>query len=104
MVTQVRMGGEVRQIETGNDPWNFSGASYTVANPEFLEDGSIRGEVSENIADQFTVTNGGLRVHPMNVLGAFFPMVLIRWNGRNWVGTEGVKIVILAAGKIFGIK
>jgi hypothetical protein len=104
MVTQVRVGGEVRQIETGNDPWDVMGSSFTVTDPEFLPDGTIKGVVNENKLDQYTVLNGNYRVHPMNILGAIFPMVLIRWNGRNWVGTEGVKSVILSAGKIFGIK
>jgi len=91
-------------IRTSSNPWAVKGPTYTVQNPEFLEDGTIRGKVSENNTDQFLVTNGGYQVHPFNILGAFFPMVLIRWNGCQWVGTEGVKTAIIYAGKIFGIK
>ena len=87
-------------------------ATVTVLAPEFNhEEGTIKGVVLKNQFDGLTVTlEGFLPVHPIEVLGRFFPMVAIRHTGYQWcmVGcggsVDGVKILVLHDGKVFGIK
>jgi hypothetical protein len=91
-------------IRQSDNPWAVKGPTYTVQNPVFLPNGSISGVCHKNETDYFSVSIDGSPVHPINVLAGFFPIVLIRWNGWNWIGTDDVKTVIIYGGKIFGIK
>ena len=79
----------------------------TVRSPEFLPDGTIRGIVDKTSVGHLSITsnghNKGFPMHPLDVLGAMFPIALIRHTGCKWYRTEGVKIVVLNDGKIFGI-